>query len=189
MATTRKSEKAAAAVRAKKTSNGTASAPAPDKNLAKLREIVKVLETSSLAELRYEDAEIAVEVRRYMSAPAHATGQSYSAPALAPAASAAVTRAAELAATAAAEAEIENDLHVVRSPFVGTFYSSPSPGAEKFCEAGKEVRRGQTICIIEAMKLMNEIESEVDGVVTAVLVENGKPVQYGDALLKIKTAK
>ena len=84
-------------------------------------------------------------------------------------------------------ASVDANVHVVRSPFVGTFYASPSPGAEKFTDVGKAMRRGQTLCIIEAMKLMNEIESEVDGVVLEMLAENGKPVQYGDALFKIKT--
>jgi acetyl-CoA carboxylase biotin carboxyl carrier protein len=155
-----------------------------DQNLAKLREIVKVLETSTLAELRYEDSEIAVEVRRYSSAAAPAAPAAVPTYTPPPPVSAA-TRAIEAAAAAA---EAEADVHVVRSPFVGTFYSSPSPGAEKFTEVGKDVRRGQTICIIEAMKLMNEIESEVDGVVLAICVDNGKPVQYGDALFRIKTA-
>jgi acetyl-CoA carboxylase biotin carboxyl carrier protein len=178
MATSKKT--AAASVRAKKTSDRAANGS--DANLAKLREIVKVLETSTLAELRYEDAEIAVEVRRYASAPAAAPVPQYSA---APAH--VVAAAPSPAAAAAAAAEVETDVHVVRSPFVGTFYSSPSPGSEKFTEVGKAVRRGQTLCIIEAMKLMNEIESEVDGTVLAILVDNGKPVQYGDALFKIKT--
>jgi acetyl-CoA carboxylase biotin carboxyl carrier protein len=173
MAAKKVGKKAAASVRAPKTSNDS------DRNLAKLREIVKVLESSTLAELSYEDSEIAVEVRRYSASAAPVP--TYSA---APVVAAAPAKAVE---TPVAAAELESDVQVVRSPFVGTFYSSPSPEAEKFTQVGKAVRRGQTLCIIEAMKLMNEIESEVDGIVLAILAENGKSVQYGDALFKIKT--
>lgn len=177
MAAKKGAKKAAAPVRAAKTSNDS------DRNLAKLREIVKVLEGSTLAELSYEDSEIAVEVRRYSAAPAAAPVPSYSAAPIA------VAAPAKAETAPAAPAESEADTHVVRSPFVGTFYSSPSPEADKFTQVGKAVRRGQTLCIIEAMKLMNEIESEVDGTVLAVLAENGKSVQYGDALFKIKSSK
>ena len=76
--------------------------------------------------------------------------------------------------------------HVVKSPMVGTFYRSPSPDAKPFVEVGDTVKAGQTICIIEAMKLMNEIEADADGVVKAILVDNGQPVEYGEALLVIE---
>ena len=75
---------------------------------------------------------------------------------------------------------------MVKSPMVGTFYRSPSPGAKPFVEVGDTVKAGQTICIIEAMKLMNEIESDKDGVVKAILVENGQPVEYGEPLFVIE---
>lgn len=84
------------------------------------------------------------------------------------------------------EAEIEDKLYTVTAPIVGTFYSSPSPDANAFVEVGSEVKKGQTLCIIEAMKLMNEIESEVDGIVVRMLVENGHPVEYGEPLFLIK---
>ena len=77
---------------------------------------------------------------------------------------------------------------MVKSPIVGTFYRSPEPGAASFVEIGTTVKKGQVLCIIEAMKLMNEITSEYDGEVTSVYVENGKPVQYGERLFAIKTA-
>lgn len=76
--------------------------------------------------------------------------------------------------------------HMVKSPFVGTFYRSPSPGADLFTEIGSRVKKGQTLCIIEAMKLMNEIESDRDGVVREILVENGQPVEYDQALFVIE---
>ena len=80
------------------------------------------------------------------------------------------------------------DVHVVRSPMVGTLYRAPSPEAPPYVQVGTRVRRGQTLCILEAMKLMNEIESEVDGVVRAVLAESGEPVEYGQPLFELELA-
>jgi len=90
---------------------------------------------------------------------------------------------------APAETEEESvELAVVKSPIVGTFYRSPEPGAASFVEVGERVKKDQVLCIIEAMKLMNEITSEYDGEVASIYVENGKPVQYGERLFAIKTA-
>ena len=84
--------------------------------------------------------------------------------------------------------EEENHLHFITSPMVGTFYRAPDPTSPPFVEIGEEVKKSQTLCIIEAMKLMNEIESDVDGVVTEIYVENGKPVEYGQRLFAIQPA-
>ena len=81
----------------------------------------------------------------------------------------------------------DKDVRDVTSPMVGTFYRAPAPNADPFVEVGEPVKKGQTLCIIEAMKLMNEIEAEVDGIVTAIHVENGKPVEYGQKLFSIRT--
>ena len=97
----------------------------------------------------------------------------------------AATPASELATGAEPAAEIE--LAVVKSPIVGTFYRAPEPGARPFVEVGERVRKGQVLCIIEAMKLMNEIDSECEGEVVNVYVENGQPVQYGERLFAIRT--
>jgi acetyl-CoA carboxylase biotin carboxyl carrier protein len=86
----------------------------------------------------------------------------------------------------AAEPAPEVDLAIIKSPIVGTFYRSPEPGAPSFVEVGDRVRKGQVLCIIEAMKLMNEIESDTDGEITAAYVENGKPVQFGDRLFAVR---
>jgi len=83
---------------------------------------------------------------------------------------------------------LDANVVAITSPFVGTFYCSPSPDAAAFAEVGSEIRVGQVICIVEAMKLMNEIEAEISGTVVEVLVENGKPVEYGDALFKVRKA-
>jgi acetyl-CoA carboxylase biotin carboxyl carrier protein len=104
---------------------------------------------------------------------------------------------AEAAAPAAASKETEDkaeqaaqskNIKTVTSPMVGTFYSAPSPDAEAYVEVGSRVKKGQTLCIIEAMKLMNEVESEYDGVITSILVENGQPVEYGEPLFYIEVA-
>ena len=98
---------------------------------------------------------------------------------------------AENVAPAGGEAEVRGgeDLHLVKSPIVGTFYASPSPGAEPFVKVGLHVDVGQTLCIVEAMKLMNEIESEVSGEVLRIFVENGQPVEYGQPLFGIRPSR
>ena len=93
------------------------------------------------------------------------------------------------AGEAGADARGGEDLHLVKSPIVGTYYSSPSPGAEEFVKVGVHVDTGQTLCIVEAMKLMNEIESEVSGEVLRIFVENGQPVEYGQPLFGIRPSR
>jgi acetyl-CoA carboxylase biotin carboxyl carrier protein len=167
--------------------------PSGDPGITKLREIVRILEASTLQELKYEDGDIAVAVCRQPAGGAPVLVAHPPGPAIALATSTAqpAPRAPEGGLPKEetredAEAVSAREVHVMRSPFIGTFYSAPSPDAEPFTGIGKPVRRGQTLCIIEAMKLMNEIESEVDGTVLEILAENGKAVQYGDALFKIK---
>lgn len=103
----------------------------------------------------------------------------------------AVTAPTALGGEASAEADVRvgEDLFLVKSPIVGTFYASPSPGAEPFVKIGVHVDSGQTLCIVEAMKLMNEIESEVSGEVLRVFVENGQPVEYGQPLFGIRPSR
>ena len=96
--------------------------------------------------------------------------------------------AAPAAPAPAADIDDSVELAVVKSPIVGTFYRSPEPGAPSFVEVGERVKKDQVLCIIEAMKLMNEITSEYDGEIVSVYVENGKPVQYGERLFAIKTS-
>ena len=90
--------------------------------------------------------------------------------------------------TSAEPAESSEDLHLVKSPIVGTYYSAPSPSAPPFANVGDEVEVGQALCIIEAMKLMNEIEAELAGEIVRIHPENGQPVQYGDALFTVRPA-
>jgi acetyl-CoA carboxylase biotin carboxyl carrier protein len=84
------------------------------------------------------------------------------------------------------EVKEEKNIHIVKSPIVGTFYRAPAPGAKPFVEVGSRVKKGDVLCIIEAMKIMNEVKSDVDGVVEEILVENGQPVEYGQPLFKIR---
>jgi acetyl-CoA carboxylase biotin carboxyl carrier protein len=93
------------------------------------------------------------------------------------------------ASAAPAEARSNEDLHLVKSPIVGTFYESPSPGSEAFVKVGSQVHSGQTLCIIEAMKLMNEIESDATGEVVRIFVENGQPVEYGQPLFGVRPSR
>jgi acetyl-CoA carboxylase biotin carboxyl carrier protein len=110
------------------------------------------------------------------------------APPAMPAVQAEAPAAAQLASAPLEAEETAVELAVVKSPIVGTFYRSPEPGAASFVEIGERVKKDQVLCIIEAMKLMNEITSEYDGELATVYVENGKPVQYGERLFAIKTA-
>ncbi len=152
-------------------------------DLRKLKKLIDLVEESGIAELELTEGEEKVRISRQPAA-----GQMQFAPAYmqqpmmqyAPQAPAA---APAPAAEAAAPAAIDG--HVVKSPMVGTFYRSPSPEAKPFVEVGASVSAGDTLCIIEAMKLLNEIESDQGGVIKAILVENGQPVEYGEPLFII----
>jgi len=147
-------------------------------DLRKLKKLIDLVQESGIAELEITEGEEKVKIVR-------GGVVSVSPPAGAPAAAAApVAPAAPAAAVPAAPAETAAapEGPVVKAPMVGTFYRSPSPDAKAFVEVGQTVKEGQTVCIIEAMKLMNEIESDASGVVKAILVENGQPVEYGQPL-------
>jgi acetyl-CoA carboxylase biotin carboxyl carrier protein len=155
--------------------NGASPAPA-DRQLDRLRQLVQILESSALASLEFEDADIMVRLSR--------TG--HEVPSVLPVPMpVAPPPAASAAAPSASKVEDPN-IHVLRSPFVGTFYRSPTPDNPPFTDVGQKVSKGQTLCIVEAMKLMNEIEAEVSGTVLEVLVQNGQAVQYHDPLFRIQ---
>ncbi len=147
-------------------------------DLRKLKSLIELVQESGIAELEITEGEERVKIVRGMP-----PGRE-PAPVLVPVA--APVAAAPVAPPAAAPAAPEvPEGHTLKSPMVGTFYRSSAPTAKPFCEVGDTVKKGQTICIIEAMKLMNEIECDKDGVVKAVLVENGQPVEYGEPLILI----
>jgi len=152
-------------------------------DLRKLKTLIELVETSGIAELEIQEGEERVRITRSAPPAAAATttnvqlplGGTLVAPAAMPAGS----------GTLAAAASEEPEGHLVKSPMVGTFYRAASPGAKSFVEVGDAVQAGDTLCIIEAMKLMNEIESDKTGVVKQILVENGQPVEFGQPLVVI----
>ncbi|MGZ8159400.1 MAG: acetyl-CoA carboxylase biotin carboxyl carrier protein [Methylobacter sp.] len=145
-------------------------------DIRKIKKLIEIIEESDIAELEIKEGEESIRISRYSAAPA---AVAY-APAPVAAAPAAVT------AQAAAPAEEKITGHVVKSPMVGTFYRSASPGTKVFAEVGQSVQVGDTLCIIEAMKILNQIESDKSGTVTKVLVENAEPVEYGQPLFIIE---
>jgi acetyl-CoA carboxylase biotin carboxyl carrier protein len=145
-------------------------------DLRKLKKLIDLVQESGIAELEITEGEEKVKIVKGGAV----SVMTAAAPAAAPAPAAAME--AKPAATPPAEPTAGQEGHVVKAPMVGTFYRSPSPDAKPFVEVGQSVKEGDTICIIEAMKLMNEIEADASGVVKAVLVENGQPVEYGQPL-------
>ena len=154
-------------------------------DLRKLKKLIDLVQESGIAELEITEGEERVRIARGGAVgvtPASAPAMAAAAPAV-PVAGA--PGAAAPAAPAAAEPPPATEGHVVKSPMVGTFYRAPSPDAKPFMEVGSTVKEGETICVIEAMKLMNEIEADASGTIKAILVENGQPVEYGQALFII----
>ncbi|MDU4664983.1 MAG: acetyl-CoA carboxylase biotin carboxyl carrier protein, partial [Enterobacter hormaechei] len=150
----------------------------------KIKKLIELVEESGISELEISEGEESVRISR--AAPAASfpvMQQAYAAPVQQPALSAAVAPAAAEAAPAAAT-EISG--HIVRSPMVGTFYRTPSPDAKAFIEVGQKVNVGDTLCIVEAMKMMNQIEADKSGTVKAILVESGQPVEFDEPLVVIE---
>ncbi|MBM4425597.1 MAG: acetyl-CoA carboxylase biotin carboxyl carrier protein [Chloroflexi bacterium] len=154
-------------------------------DLRKLKKLIDLVQESGISELEITEGEEKVRITRTLAAAPLAAPMYAPAP-LAYAAGPAAAPAAAASPTAAAQAApAEPDGHQVKSPMVGTVYFSPSPGAKAFVTVGQTVKAGDTLCIIEAMKLMNEIEADASGVIKAILVENGHPVEYGEPLFVI----
>ncbi len=141
----------------------------------------------NLEEFEYSRGDLKIRLRKPGAAPVMAAPRP-AAEIIVPAALAPVADSSP-SPDAAADMRGGEDLHLVKSPIVGTYYSSPSPGAEEFVKVGVHVDMGQTLCIVEAMKLMNEIESEVSGEVLRIFVENGQPVEYGQPLFGIRPSR
>lgn len=152
-------------------------------DLRKLKTLIDLVSESNVSELEITEAE--GKVRIVKSAPASTVHMVAAHPAAVVAAPAAAPTVAVAAAPVAVEAEAAKG-HVVKSPMVGTFYRSASPGAKAFADVGSQVKEGEPICIVEAMKIMNEIEADKSGTVTQILVENGQAVEYGQPLFVIE---
>ena len=148
-------------------------------DIRKVKKLIELLEESGIAEIEINEGEESVRISRYGSSVAAPVQQFAAAP-------------APVAAAPAAEAESsESDSpaisgHTIDSPMVGTFYTCASPGAPVFCKVGDTVNEGDTVCIIEAMKILNQIEADKSGVVKAILVENAQPVEFGQPLIVIE---
>ena len=154
-------------------------------DIDQLKQILTLVHEHELAELEIEQDGLRLWVRTSTGASVAAAPLEVSAP---PAAAVAMPVGSPGPAQPASDAvDTEVELAIVKSPIVGTFYRSSEPGASSFVEVGSSVKKGQVLCIIEAMKLMNEIDSEYDGEVVNIYVENGQPVQYGERLFAIKT--
>jgi acetyl-CoA carboxylase biotin carboxyl carrier protein len=149
-------------------------------DIRKVKKLIELLEESGISELEISEGEESVRISRHprmgMQAPAPLATQVVQAPPAGPA----------MPATSAGERAPRNDDHTVTSPMVGTYYASASPGAKAFVEIGHEIKVGQILCIIEAMKMMNQIESDKAGRVTAILAKNGEPVEFGQPLFIIE---
>jgi len=151
-------------------------------DLRKLKKLIDLVEESGIAELEITEGEEKVKIVKSVAAPVAAAAPPAAHPAAPRAPAAAPTPPS---APGPEQAEAVQEGHPVKSPMVGTFYRTPSPDAKPFVEVGQAVKEGQIICIIEAMKLMNEIECDKSGTVKAILVENGQPVEYGQPLFII----
>lgn len=155
-------------------------------DLRKLKKLIDLVEDSGITELEVTEGEEKVRIVKGGAAGAPVSGQAVPSPASGQSSAAVASPAAPApGSTPPSEAPTSLDAHMVKSPMVGTFYRSASPGAKPFVEVGDTVKIGQAICIIEAMKLMNEIEADKDGVIKAIMVENGQPVEYGEPLMMI----
>jgi acetyl-CoA carboxylase biotin carboxyl carrier protein len=151
-------------------------------DIRKVKKLIELLEESGISELEISEGEESVRISRHPRPNMQAPLQMAAPPML----QAAPAAAAATPATAAGEHKPRNDEYTVTSPMVGTYYSAASPGAKSFVEIGSEIKVGQILCIIEAMKMMNQIESDKAGRVTAILAKNGEPVEFGQPLFIIE---
>lgn len=159
-----------------------------DLDFSELRQLVAALDQTDIAELTLKNPNFELTLRK-ASAPSQAVMLAADAmlqPAVAPQALATTAAPAPAAAPAAPPAAVVSDLYEITSPMVGTFYRSPAPDESPFVDTGDRIKSGQTVCIIEAMKLMNELEAEVSGEIVEILVQNAEPVEFGQPLMRVK---
>lgn len=147
-------------------------------DIRKVKKLIELLDESGIAEIEITEGEESVRISRYST-------QVQMAPMMAPAAAPLQAPTAAAVAAVAPVAELDDDGYSVTSPMVGTFYSAASPGSAPFVQVGDRVKEGDTLCIVEAMKMMNQIESDVSGVVKSIRAQNGDPIEYGQTLFVI----
>jgi|SRR5690348_15767603 acetyl-CoA carboxylase biotin carboxyl carrier protein len=161
-----------------------------DPEVQQIEQLLEFMTKHNLEEFEYSRGDLHIRLRKPATGVVLAAPRAMADPEIivSSAGSAAMPTALQ-AAAAAAEARATEDLHLVKSPIVGTFYGSPSPGSEPFVKVGAFVETGQTLCIVEAMKLMNEIESDETGEIVRIFVDNGQPVEYGQPLFGIRPSR
>jgi len=171
----------------KKPPTGSGSPSFANPEIGQIEQLLRFMSEHNLEEFEYSRGDLRIRLKKPSANVVYAAPRP-SAEIIVP--SAVAGGPAEDTPSADTEAEVRGEeLHLVKSPIVGTFYASPSPGAEPFVKVGVHVDVGQTLCIVEAMKLMNEIESEVSGEVLRIFVENGQPVEYGQPLFGVRPSR
>lgn len=177
----------------KQPSKPTASPAIGNPELQHIEQLLRYMSEHNLEEFEYSSGDLKIRLKKPSTGTVIGVPRQMAAPEIIVAGGGATTHppAAPPAApaTAAPEGRSAEDLHLVKSPIVGTYYGSPSPGSETFVKIGGYVETGQTLCIVEAMKLMNEIESDISGEVLRIFVENGQPVEYGQPLFGIRPSR
>ncbi len=152
-------------------------------DIRKVKKLIELLDESGIAEIEINEGEESVRISRYPTSGPAMPMQSFAAPMMPGAVAAAPAAVAE---TDAPEENTTISGHTVNAPMVGTFYTAASPGAPDFCKVGDSVSEGETVCIIEAMKILNQIEADKSGVIKAILVDNAQPVEFGQPLVVIE---
>lgn len=155
-------------------------------DIRKVKKLIELLEESGVSEIEIKEGEESVRISRHPTGMVHTFGAPGAYPTSYPAAAAGPAAGALAAAAAPPPPAAESTENAVTAPMVGTFYAAPAPGAKAFVEIGSEVKAGDVLCIIEAMKMMNQIESDKTGRVVSVLVKNGDPVEFGQTLFIIQ---
>jgi acetyl-CoA carboxylase biotin carboxyl carrier protein len=173
----------------KKPSKPGANSKFADTEIQHIEHLLNFMTEHNLEEFEYSRGDLKIRLKKPSANLAMAASRQFAVPEIIIPGAAPQPAAAPAAPATTAEARSNEELHVVKSPIVGTYYESPSPGAEAFVKVGSYVETGQTLCIVEAMKLMNEIESDMSGEVLRIFVENGQPVEYGQPLFGIHPSR
>jgi acetyl-CoA carboxylase biotin carboxyl carrier protein len=173
----------------KKPSKSSGGGPSAGPDIDQIEELLKIMTEHNLEEFEYSRGDLKIRLKKPSAGMTISAPRIVSAPEIIVAGAGPTSSHSASPSAPAPEARSTDDLHLVKSPIVGTFYASPSPGTEPFVKIGGYVDAGQTLCIVEAMKLMNEIESDSSGEVLRIFVENGQPVEYGQPLFGIRPSR
>jgi acetyl-CoA carboxylase biotin carboxyl carrier protein len=173
----------------KKSPKSAASPSFENPEIQQIEQLLRFMGEHNLEEFEYSRGDLHVRLKKPSTGLAYGGSRAAGMPEIIVAGPPASTTAPQASTQGAPEARSSEDLHLIKSPIVGTFYASPSPGTEAFVKIGAFVETGQTLCIVEAMKLMNEIESDESGEVVRIFAENGQPVEYGQPLFGIRPSR